>query len=337
MKLLVRRDVIRGFFALIGAFWVVAAAPPERPLEVEPYFDGDAYDPRQFEWLKGSFDDATLEEKATFEIVDGWLDECWKAGRETAVAQFAERGVTVSDPNRLVIGTIDCSLISSRPKAGNYADYDTMVAVLQQTKPIFDALKTAAELASLLIANEGDDLAAQLEKRTVQEQILRNGFSWAWSDRPGFPEITEQQKPIFTALLSGETMRVDHANTQWLKSVVEKHGWPTVSTVGEEASRKAWLLVQHADQDPVFQFDVLQMMQPLMEDGEVSSRNYAYLYDRVMLKITGKQRYATQMWCHEGRMEPQTLEDAAAVAALREQVKLEPLDEYRKNFPETCG
>lgn len=332
-----RGDVTRGFLALIAAMWVVAAAPAERPPEVEPYFDGDTYDPGQFEWLKGSFDDATPEEQASFEAVDGWLDACWEAGRETAIAELAERGVAVSDPARLVVGDIDCSLISSRPRTDVYADYDAMVVALQQTKPIFDTLKISADLANLLISDEEDDLASQLEKRTVQEQMLRNAFGWAWSEHPGVPETTEQQRPIFTALLSGEIMRVDHANTQWLKSIVAKHGWPTVSMVGEKASRKAWLLAQHADQDPIFQLDVLRMMEPLVEQEEVSPRDYAYLYDRVMLKLTGTQRYATQMWCKDGKMQPQPLEDEAAVAAQRAKMTLEPLEEYRKNFSETCG
>jgi hypothetical protein len=35
-------------------------------------------------------------------------------------------------------------------------------------------------------------------------------------------------------------------------------------------------------------------MEPLVAQGEVTKQNYAYLYDRIMLKLAGKQRYATQ-------------------------------------------
>ena len=330
--------MIRILALVFAAFALIAATDPaNRPSQLAPYFDGEVYDPGEFAWLKGAFEEATPQEKATFEAIDDWLNACWETGRETALAQLAERGVTVDDPKRLLLGAIDCSLVSSRPDTGKYSDYDAMVAALQHTRPIFDALKSSAELANLLITDKDDDLAAQLEKRTVQEQMLRNSFSWVWRSQPGFPHLTEEQKPIFSALLSGETMRVDHANTQWLKAIVKGRGWPTVSMVGEEASRKAWLLVQHADQDPVFQLDTLRMMEPLVDQGEVSPRNYAYLYDRVMLKLTGKQRYATQMWCKDGKMEPQPLEDEGAVAAQRAKMTLDPLKEYRKNFPETCG
>lgn len=330
--------MIRVLASILAGFALIAATdPPERPAQLEPYFEGEHYDPGEFAWLKGAFGEASPEEKATFEKINLWLEQCWETGRQTALAQLAERGVVVDDPQRLLLGAIDCSLVSSRPDTGKYSDYDAMVAALRQTRPIFDALRSSAELTNLLITDKDDALAAQLEKRTVQEQILRNSFSWVWSNQPGFPQLGQNQKAIFSALLSGETMRVDHANTQWLKAVVEEKGWPTVSMVGEKASRKAWLLVQHADQDPVFQLDTLRMMEPLVDQGEVSPRDYAYLYDRVMLKLTGKQRYATQMWCQDGKMEPQPLEDEATVAELRTKMTLDPLEEYRKNFPETCG
>ncbi len=42
-------------------------------------------------------------------------------------------------------------------------------------------------------------------------------------------------------------------------------------------------------------------MEPLILSGEVSKGDYAYLYDRVMLKISGKQRYGTQAMCLDGK------------------------------------
>jgi len=105
-------------------------------------------------------------------------------------------------------------------------------------------------------------------------------------------------------LNSAEMGRLDRANTNWLKQVVAEHGWPTYSLVGEDASRKAWLLAQHADHDPVFQLDVLGLMEPLVEAGEVNKTDYAYLYDRVMLKLIGTQLYATQVTCEDGKRIP---------------------------------
>lgn len=234
------------------------------------------------------------------------------------------------------VSPVLCSMVSASPDVSSYTDFEDFSAALRETRPIFAALSVSADMAQLMIDDGDDTLIDKLEKRPLQEQMLRNAISWVWEPREGFPTLTERQKPIFQALLTAEIRSIDRENTQWLKEVVSKQGWPTISDVGENASQNAWLLVQHADGDPVFQLDVLRMMEPLVVEGEVSSRNYAYLYDRVMLKLTGKQRYATQMWCQDGKMEPQPLEDPEAVAEQRAAMGLEPFEEYRKNFPETC-
>lgn len=93
--------------------------------------------------------------------------------------------------------------------------------------------------------------------------------------------------------------------------------------MGEQAAKQAWLLVQHADHDPVFQLEALQLMEPLVAHGEVSPQDFAYLTDRVMLKLTGKQRYGTQFQCVGGQHVPQPIEDEAAVDRLRRQAGME--------------
>ncbi|TAD72001.1 MAG: hypothetical protein EAY70_13740, partial [Sphingomonadales bacterium] len=98
----------------------------------------------------------------------------------------------------------------------------------------------------------------------------------------------------------------------------------------------AWLLVQHADHDPAFQLEVLRLMEPLLAAKEVSPGNYAYLYDRITLKLTGKQRFATQFWCMDGTMQPRLLEQPDQIDELLAAMELEPLDEYRQFFRPTC-
>jgi hypothetical protein len=46
---------------------------------------------------------------------------------------------------------------------------------------------------------------------------------------------------------------IDRRNTARLKRIIEKHGWPGKSLVGEDGAHAAWLLVQHADKDRGFQ------------------------------------------------------------------------------------
>ena len=47
--------------------------------------------------------------------------------------------------------------------------------------------------------------------------------------------------------------QADTENTAWLKGIVNKQGWPTISDIGKDGFNAAWLLVQHADTDRAFQ------------------------------------------------------------------------------------
>jgi hypothetical protein len=53
---------------------------------------------------------------------------------------------------------------------------------------------------------------------------------------------------------------VDADNLAWLKEVVAEVGWPGQSMVGEDGAHAAWLLAQHADQDPAFQRRCLELL-----------------------------------------------------------------------------
>src|SRR5262249_16508425 len=93
-----------------------------------------------------------------------------------------------------------------------------------------------------------------------------------------------------------------------------------------------WLLVQHADQDPVLQFRTLKLMEPVIAKGEASAKMYGYLYDRVMLKLAGKQRFGTQMHCEGGKMAPLPLEDPAKLDPFRKEADRVPMADYEKLF-----
>ncbi len=78
-------------------------------------------------------------------------------------------------------------------------------------------------------------------------------------------------------------------------------------------------------------------MEPLVGAGEVDRRDFAFLYNRVMLKIMGKQRYATQLTCKDGALMPLPLEDASATDRERELVGLGSLNDYKKDTLNEIG
>lgn len=108
--------------------------------------------------------------------------------------------------------------------------------------------------------------------------------------------------------------------------------------MGPEASRHAWLLVQHADLDPAFQEETLKKMKAL-PPSEVNQTDLAYLDDRVAVKADRPQLYGTQFHCRDGKPQPQGVEtmDLAAVERRRNELGLAPLVEYEKKFAANCA
>jgi hypothetical protein len=66
-----------------------------------------------------------------------------------------------------------------------------------------------------------------------------------------------RKKAMKTGILN---KKIDKKNTLKMKKIIKQYGWPTISMVGEKASKNAWLLVQHADHDVEFQKKCLKLM-----------------------------------------------------------------------------
>ena len=141
---------------------------------------------------------------------------------------------------------------------------------------------------------------------------------------------------------SREAMRaveaIDRESTAYLKSVVAIHGWPSYSMVGQKAADDAWLLAQHADDDPDFHAEVLALMAPMVEEGEASGRLLALLTDRVLTGQGKPQRYGTQFADGPGGvMRPLATEDWERVDERRAAGGLGPIAEYAKQLGESYG
>ncbi|WPZ04233.1 DUF6624 domain-containing protein [Blastomonas marina] len=315
-----------------------AAAPPEAPDALLPYIEDGHFEPDDFGWMKGAFPGASERQKRDYQTVQRWLEACSTDAKLEVFARLEELGVPKPSLDDLPIARPLCDEVAAMPDVDAYESYDEFAEMLATTRPVFDALVFTTELATKIAGPTTRSLADKLNHRTTAEQIYRHAYSWVWQQdyKKGTPVLNDKQKPIFSALLAGEVIRTDRENTEWLKQVIAEHGWPTISMVGERASQQAWLLAQHADHDPVLQLEVLRLMEPLVEKGEVSQRNYAYLYDRVMLKLVGKQRFATQTECKEGERVASELEDKVRMPEFRQSMGLEPFEEYMDGFQSPC-
>src|SRR3546814_7736255 len=110
----------------------------------------------------------------------------------------------------------------------------------------------------------------------------------SWGAEEGDPRLPAELRPLFDYLTWAMIATEDRRNRKMLRGYIAEKGWPTISAVGKEESHAAWLLAQHADEDPALQVEALRLMEPLAKTGEASTSDYAYLYARVMLKLTGR-------------------------------------------------
>ena len=166
-----------------------------------------------------------------------------------------------------------------------------------------------------------EQLRAELREMFRVDQDLRKRAMDGRDDRDLWAQVGE----------------ADERNTARMKQIIEEHGWPGRTLVGEDGANAAWLLVQHADADPTFQEQCLDLMAAAGGD-EVRPMDLAYLTDRVRVNTGRPQVYGTQFWTDEaGRFGPRPVEDEARVDERRASVGLGTLDEYRRMMDEING
>jgi hypothetical protein len=321
---------------IIPSFWLLAAAAPPPPA-LAPYIHDSRFDPGDYGWMRGRFDDASPADKASSEAISAWIDGCVAEGAAKVRAELRAMGVADPKLDHPASGDPLCAEVAAVPSPISTRSFAAFQREAAAARPVAETYLLAVRIAEEIGGPRGPGLADKLLARPLGEQMVRTAMAWGEGEMKDAPPLSPDAGAIVKSRLWGAAAELDQRNTEWLKAIVDKQGWPTVSQVGAAASAQAWLLVQHADADPPFQLKVLRLMEPLARGGEVSKRNYAYLYDRVMLKLNGRQRYATQMTCRGGRRAPLPLEDEAAVGRERAAMELDPLAAYLAQMQEMYG
>jgi hypothetical protein len=326
--------------AVVLAAWVLCATDdPPPPPALAAYVADGRFEPGDYGWARGAFGGATAEEVEAYRAATDWAAGCRKAARDEAVAELAAMGIDAPDLEESFFAFTHCPVVLPRfDLARPFAEFE---AALREARPIAQTYIAAAQLAQAQALQNAGSYGEALTARTTEEQMLRKAMSWGREPLADVPRLSAEAEPVFRGLLTAAASRSDDANTEWLKARVAENGWPTISDVGEKGAMAAWLLTQHADADPVFQARALRLMEPLVAQGEVSKPNYAYLYDRIMLNLTGKQRYGTQWGDCEGAVRPlRPLEDEARLAELRAEMEMPTIEDYGammdRNFG-ACG
>ena len=122
--------------------------------------------------------------------------------------------------------------------------------------------------------------------------------------------------------LGEQWQSIDDDNTRWLADLLASRRWPGRTLVGEEAAQAAWLLAQHADQDPIRQRAFLDALRAAVGDGEAPAAHLAYLEDRVRVNAGQSQLYGTQFTITDGTLGPHPIEDPGRLDERRVQAGL---------------
>lgn len=161
-------------------------------------------------------------------------------------------------------------------------------------------------------------LRAELLRRSAVDRAVRSHYAGAAAE-------------------AARVMEMDSANTAWLKTVLERIGWPGRALVGDDGAEAAWLLAQHADLDPAFQRHCLDLLRRAVEGGDASPADLAHLTDRV-LRASGKpQLYGTQVTVRDGQYVPAQVADPATLDARRASVGLDPIATHLRQVLERRG
>lgn len=145
------------------------------------------------------------------------------------------------------------------------------------------------------------------------------------------------------AELVNDMRDVNTINKRWLSDYLADHPWPSITEVGKDGAHAAWIIVQHADQDRVFQRECLTRMRNMYDTTprEINVVDLAYLTDRVRVATGKPQLYGTQVMIRDGQFKPVEIEKPEELDVRRESLGLQSMDDYlfalRQNYARSRG
>ncbi|GAB5533859.1 MAG: hypothetical protein Rubg2KO_01080 [Rubricoccaceae bacterium] len=190
-------------------------------------------------------------------------------------------------------------------------------------------------------ATQLDKLEAQVAgpfNREYARQLLRmrvHEWAYRYPIMLAFRQLGPNS-PIVTALSTAMSANHDD-NLLALAPLIEEHGWPELSAVGEEAAYAAGNVINHSDLATRQRY--LPLLKAVCERGEGDWSRYAHIYDRTELEKGNPQLYGTQMQQNPetGRYEPQPLVDPETVDERRAALLMEPLADQLQRFNENMA
>ncbi len=206
-----------------------------------------------------------------------------------------------------------------------------------------EAFRSAVSWLETFAAHNAIELEAELAEGgdpTTLEIRRRSHWDQAWRQAFGESMRTPRSNPLEDRLVRAMAMagmcRADAESLVFLEGYLGEHGWPRISVHGEEVDHGLWLLLQHASVE--LQAAWLPVLEQRYAEGETNPRNYAMLYDRVMLRSGRPQRYGSQYTCVEGSFQMYQTEGIENVDARRLAMGMNTVEENGARFRgRQCG
>lgn len=122
-------------------------------------------------------------------------------------------------------------------------------------------------------------------------------------------------------------------NAEVLEEIIQNIGFPTTEQVGEEASKAAWLVIQHAISKPNFMRRCASLLEKEVHHQKANPIDFAYLKDRIAVLEGNPQLYGTQFdWDENGELNPNQMDLVSLVDKRRAEIGLNSIAEQTKGI-----
>lgn len=191
-----------------------------------------------------------------------------------------------------------------------------------------------AEIKSILVKNYLDKYPK------IKNKLLSTDLWLMGIEDQASRSLSANFKKKNTLLNEYEKYKKEHKKrTDFVRALIKKKYWPLYSD-GEEACSAALLIVQHSGDNKLFK-KALPLIKDAVINEQASSRDYALVYDRYLMRKNKKQVYGTQLFRTCNNIQPDRIctemafwpiKDEFNVNARRKEIGLEPIEEAAKQF-----
>lgn len=118
----------------------------------------------------------------------------------------------------------------------------------------------------------------------------------------------------------------DHRNQELVISIIDKCGMPTLKEVSQKQMDAIWLWLQHTENK--YRVKYFPLIEKAVKNGDLSKKQYALMKDRILMDEGKPQIFGSQI--KNGKL--YDLEDPKTVNERRQEMGLEPIEDYLKRF-----